>query len=65
MMAASAFLEPLDEKVACEICSLEGVTALRCLLFHPPLPRPIISEWQKIKQEKACPLILSSDTVRL
>ncbi len=45
MMAASGFLEPLDEKVAREICSLEGVTAL-CVLAQPLLPHPIISEWR-------------------
>lgn len=45
-MAASGFLEPLDEKVACETRSLEGVTALRSLLLHPLAPCPIISEWQ-------------------
>lgn len=59
-MAASGFLEPLDEKVACEMCSLEGVTTLCCLLFHLLLPCLIISDWQKIKQEKVSCLILSS-----
>lgn len=46
VMAALGFLELLDEKVAREICSLEGVTTLRSPLFHPLLPCPIISEWQ-------------------
>lgn len=41
-VAAAGLLEPLDEKVAREICSLESVIALRCLLFHPLLPHPTI-----------------------
>lgn len=66
-MAASCFLEPLDEKVAHEICTLAGVSALRRL----PLPRTtpflglFISEWQQMKQEKACCLVLSSDPALL
>lgn len=43
MMAASGFLEPLDEKVAREMCSLEGVATPAA----PSIPRtPIISEWR-------------------
>lgn len=60
-----AFLNLPDEKLACEMRSAEGVTTLFAfLLFHPLRAYPIISERQKIKQEKACCLILSSDSVR-
>lgn len=44
-MAASGFLEPLDENVAREMCSRE-VIALHRLLSRPVPPRSIISEWQ-------------------
>lgn len=61
-MAASGFLEPLDEKVAREIGSLEGVTTVHCLLFHPLMPYPIISEWQEIRQGKK---LLSDSVTRI